>query len=75
MNYKFDRLKYIVRSRAAVPPKFAPPEFFKNLLKELDKESKLGKFWCWHNWEFLLCNMTLGDKYQCKKCQKIDYND
>ncbi len=42
---------------------------------KLEEEVKLGKFWCWHKWKSELFNFTLGEKYQCQKCQKVKYID
>ena len=47
----------------------------KEYLLVLEEEGKLGKLFCWHSWIFLGTNFTLGDKFQCKKCQKIKYDD
>jgi hypothetical protein len=40
---------------------------------QIRKENKLGKIFCWHSWVFLYTNFSIGDKFQCKKCQKIKY--
>lgn len=47
----------------------------KEYLLVLKEEAKLGKLFCWHSWIHLYTNFSLGEKFQCKKCQKIKYND
>ena len=47
----------------------------KEYLLVLKEEGKLGKLFCWHSWIHLYYNFSLGEKFQCKKCQKIKYND
>ena len=32
-----------------------------------------GKFWCLHNWSFISSIFGVGDKFECKKCNKIKF--
>ena len=46
----------------------------KKFIAEIEAESKLGKFWCWHKWKFIKDIFGVGSKYQCQKCQKIKWS-
>jgi len=44
-----------------------------NHINRIKEELKLGNFWCWHKWKFVLTCFSSGDKFQCQKCCKVVY--